>query len=295
VFLVNVPVGAAALALALRAVPRAAATGTRRGLDPAAQVLGLAGLAALTLALIKAGSLGWTHPLVLAGFAVAALAAVGFVLVERGSADAMLPLDLFRSPTFSAASVAGMAINLGFYGQLFVVNLYLQQVRGLSPLVAGLALLPELGVVSAASVLSGRVSGRAGVRPTMLVGLAVGAAGLAGLVLAGADTPYPVLVAPLVATGFGMAFTMPAVTTAVVEAAPGERAGIASGVINASRQVGGVVGVALLGTLVARPGAFLAGMHAGVLVAATAFLSAWMVALLAVQRGDGHARERVAA
>jgi DHA2 family methylenomycin A resistance protein-like MFS transporter len=141
-------------------------------------------------------------------------------------------------------------MNLGFYGQLFVVNLLFQEQRGLSAIQAGLAILPEGICVSLGSLLSGRLTARAGgPRPTLVLGLSLAAAGLVGLAVLGADAPYAALVAPLAATGLGMSLTMPAATTAVVEAAPGGRAGLAAGVINASRQVGGVIGVALLGAL----------------------------------------------
>jgi MFS transporter, DHA2 family, methylenomycin A resistance protein len=141
--------------------------------------------------------------------------------------------------------VVGLLINLGFHGELFVINLYFQQVLSYSALVAGLALLPQMGVVAAAAALSGWYTARAGGSwPTMLVGLVAGGAGLLGLIVAGAHTPYLPLVGPLVTAGFGMAFTMPAATTAVVEAAPVDRAGLASGAINAARQVGGAIGVA---------------------------------------------------
>jgi MFS transporter, DHA2 family, methylenomycin A resistance protein len=103
--------------------------------------------------------------------------------------------------------------------------------------------------VPVASFLSGRLTSRTGVRPTMLAGLAIGAAGLFGLTVAGAHTSYALIVVPLMAVGFGMAFTMPAATTTVVEAAPPGRGGVTSGAINTGRQAGSTVGVALLGTL----------------------------------------------
>src|SRR5436305_14142534 len=101
------------------------------------------------------------------------------------------------------------------------------------------------------SALSGRVTGRIRPRLPMLAGLGCGAAGRAGLIAAGRSTSYAVLVVPLIAAGFGMAFTMPAATAAIIEASPAHRAGIASGVLNASRQAGGAIGVALIGTLIA--------------------------------------------
>jgi DHA2 family methylenomycin A resistance protein-like MFS transporter len=165
-----------------------------------------------------------------------------------------------------------------------VINLYFQQVLGYSALLAGVALLPQMGVVAAGSAASGRFSARAGsTRPTMLIGLLTGGAGLLGLTPVGSHTGYPLLVAPLVAAGFGMSFTMPAVTSTVVDAAPVERAGLASGAVNAARQVGGVIGVALLGGLVTAGGAgFVPGLRVALAVAGLAFLVGALVAALTV-------------
>jgi DHA2 family methylenomycin A resistance protein-like MFS transporter len=196
----------------------------------------------------------------------------------------MLPLRLFGDRRFSGATAVGLLINLGFYGQLFVLNLYLQHVRHASPLVAGLALLPELAMATVASALSGRVIARRGAAPPMIAGLAIGAVGLAALIGAGPRTPYALLVPALVATGFGMALTMPAATSAVIDAAPAERAGIAAGVINAARQLGGVVGVALLGSFVASGRSFEAGMRVAFALAAAAFACGAVVALGTVRQ-----------
>ena len=137
--------------------------------------------------------------------------------------------------------------------------------------------------MAVASLLSGRLSGRTGPRIPMLSGLVCGAAGFAGLVVAGRSTSYALLVAPLCAAGFGMAFTMPAATTAVIDSAEADRAGIASGVLNASRQTGGAIGVALLGTLVAGS-VFVSGLHAAMAVSAGAFLLGAAVTAVTVGR-----------
>jgi DHA2 family methylenomycin A resistance protein-like MFS transporter len=109
----------------------------------------------------------------------------------------MLPLRLLRRPEFAAGSAVGLLINLGFYGQLFLMSLYLQDVRGYSALATGLALLPEAALLVVASTLSGRIMARTGPRLPMLAGLMLGGAGLAGLAVAGAHTYYPLLVAPM--------------------------------------------------------------------------------------------------
>jgi DHA2 family methylenomycin A resistance protein-like MFS transporter len=198
----------------------------------------------------------------------------------------MLPLRLFARPALAAGSLVGLLINLGFYGQLFLMSLYLQDVRGYSALVTGLALLPEAGLLIVASTASGRIMARTGPPIPMLAGLTLGGAGLLGLVVAGAHTSYLLLVAPMAAAGFGMALTMPAATASVIEAAPADRGVIASGVINAARQAGGVLGVALLGSLVHARTAFLPGLHAGLAIAAGAFFAAALITFGAVNHTD---------
>ncbi len=282
VFLLNLPVGLGALLLAHRHVPRGGDR-TGAGLDPAGQMAGVAALTSLTLGLIEGGNSGWTSPSALVPLLAFVPLAVVFLALEQRAPDPMLPLGLFRSRAFSSAGFVGLAINLGFYGQLFVLSLYFQHVRGWSALATGLALLPEGIFVALSSALSGRAMARVGTRLPMLFGLVLGGAGLAALAVAGRSTSYALLVPPLVAAGFGMAFTMPAATAAIIEAAPADRAGIASGVLNASRQAGGAIGVALLGTLVGG-GAFIPGLRAAMLTAGGAFLLAATVVAGATSR-----------
>jgi MFS transporter, DHA2 family, methylenomycin A resistance protein len=282
VFIVNLPVGLLAMWLIYRHLPRAGES-SEAGLDPAGQVLGVVTLTLLTLGLIEGGSSGWTSPLALIGLIGFVPALLGFIAVERRTRHPMLPLSLFSSRTFSGATFVGLAINLGFYGQLFAMSLYFQRVRGFSALETGLALLPEGVFVALSSVLSGRLTSRTGPRIPMLVGLVLGAAGFVGLTVAGGSTAYVLLVPGLIAVGFGMAFTMPAATAATIGAAPAERAGIASGVLNAARQAGGAIGVALLGTLLAGA-SFVPGLHLAVAVSAGSFLLGAGVSAVAVDR-----------
>jgi DHA2 family methylenomycin A resistance protein-like MFS transporter len=282
VFFLNLPFALAAMALAGRAVP---ATGRRaRDVDLPGQLLGIAGLGLLTWSLVRAGQAGWTSPAVLAGFVLAAAAWAGFVAAEYRAADPMLPPWLLRRPAFAAGSAVGLLINLGFYGQLFLMSLYLQDVRGYSALATGLALLPEAALLIVASTLSGRIMARTGPRLPMLAGLLLGGAGLAGLAAAAGDASYLLLVAPMAAAGFGMALTMPAATASVIEAAPADRGGIAAGVVNAARQSGGVLGVALLGSLVHARAAFIPGLRAGLVIAAGAFLAGAFITYRGVAR-----------
>lgn len=233
----------------------------------------------MTGALIESGNAGWGSPIILGALTVAVLGAIAFVLTERRASSPMLPLSLFSSRAFTGGTAIGLCINLGLYGELFVLTLYLQQLRGYSPLLAGVALLPQMGMLTIGSTLSGRIAARNGPRLPMLVGLGTGAVGLFLLAAAGPHTAYRLLVVPLMLAGFGMSMTMPAATTAVVEAAPEERAGLAGGTINAARQTGGLLGIALMGTLVSSHGRFNGDSHMALAVGGAAFLLGWLIAL----------------
>ena len=291
VFFINLPVALAILLLAGRAVP-ASERGTR-AVDLPGQLLSITALALLTAALVQAGRDGWTAPAILAGFALAAVAAAAFVLAERRSRAPMLPLGLFRLTEFRSGTLVGLLINLGFYGQLFVMSLYFQDIRGYPALRTGLVLLPEAALLVIGSTLSGRIMARTGPRAPMLAGLLAGAAGLGGIAAATTTAPYPLLAVAMGTAGFGMSMVMPAATAAVMEAAPPDRGGIASGVINAARQAGGVLGVALLGTLVPTRAGFAAGLELGVALSAAAFLLGAVLTATGVPRHhDGGAPSR---
>ena len=161
VFAINIPVGLLAWWLTRRRVASPLGQRDRRG-DPIGQITAIVTLTALVAGLIKAGPHGWASWPVAAGLAIAAAAATAFVAAQRRVRSPMLPLPLLRRPALSGGSAVGLLINLGFYGQLFAYSLYLQQVRGDSPLIAGLSLLPEAAAVPVASVLSGRLTSRRG-------------------------------------------------------------------------------------------------------------------------------------
>lgn len=283
IFFVNAPIGLVVVLLTARFAV-APEPGTRVGLDLPGQVLSVLAVAGAAGGLIEGGSRGWSSAGVVAAFVVAAGAGVGFVLVERRSRCPMLPLELFGHRGFSGSVVVGAAINTGFYGQLFLMSLYFQHVRGLSPLLAGLALLPQPGIASIASALAGRHVARRGARRVMLVGLSVGVAGFVLLLVSSALPSYGALVVPLLAIGFGTAYTMPAATAATMEAAPENRAGIASGTLNASRQVGSAVGVAAFGTLIATTSTFMLGYQLSALAGAAVFATGAFAVLATVPR-----------
>ena len=283
VFLVNLPVGVLGIVLTLRHVPPVPPH-QDGDLDLTAQALGIAALGGLTFGLIQGGVWGWASAPVILALLVAAVAAVLFYLGERRAAHPMLPPALFRDATFSAANAVGAILSFGFYGELFLMSLFFQQVQHRSPLAAGLALLPQTAVISLMNFVSGQVTARRGARLPMALGLAIGGAGLLGLALVSARASLVSVVGPMLAVGMGASLAMPAMTHAAIDHTPKERAGIGSAVLNASRQVGGVVGIALLGALIG--GRFMVGMHWGMLLAGALFLAGSGVSLAFVERAS---------
>jgi len=283
VFLVNLPVGVLGIVLTLRHVPPVPPH-QDGDLDLTAQALGIAALGGLTFGLIQGGVWGWASAPVILALLVAAVAAVLFYLGERRAAHPMLPPALFRDATFSAANAVGAILSFGFYGELFLMSLFFQQVQHRSPLAAGLALLPQTAVISLMNFVSGQVTARRGARLPMALGLAIGGAGLLGLALVSARASLFSVVGPMLAVGMGASLAMPAMTHAAIDHTPKERAGIGSAVLNASRQVGGVVGIALLGALIG--GRFMVGMHWGMLLAGALFLAGSGVSLAFVERAS---------
>lgn len=254
IFLFDVPVAMVVLVVVARFVPETTRAGAR-GLDLAGQITGVIALGSLSLGLIEGGRQGWGSPVVLSALAVSVLGTLAFVAaelrVQRRGESPMLPLGFFADPSFSAGTAAGVALNFCNYGQLFLLSLFFADVRGYPPLVVGFAFLPLAFISFFGSVLAGRLTARFGARPPMVVGFALSAVGASSLLVLGEGSPYALVLPNLLLVGFGSGLVLPPATAAVVSSAPTGRAGVASAVINASRQASGVLGVALLGALAA--------------------------------------------
>jgi DHA2 family methylenomycin A resistance protein-like MFS transporter len=272
-FLVNVPLALLIAAVAARFVPETARAGGR-GLDLAGQATGILALFALTFALIEGGRQGFSV-VVVAALITAVLSALAFLSVERRlerrGAHAMLPLGLFRDPKFSVGTIAGVVLTFCVFGQIFLLSLFLGSPLDYSALKTGLAFLPLAVVTFGASILAGRLTARLGPRWPMVAGSGLASLGSLVLLLIGEDPAYPLILANLLLVGFGGGLVQPSSAAVVLSSAPGERTGVASAVVNASRQVGGVLGVALLGSLVAG-GSFISGLHLAGYICAGAFL-----------------------
>jgi DHA2 family methylenomycin A resistance protein-like MFS transporter len=195
----------------------------------------------------------------------------------------MLPLGLFRARAFSAGTAVGVLFNLCLYGALICVSLFLQGTRHESALATGLIILPMSVAVAIGSVASGRLTARLGPRWPMIAGLALAAAGAAILSTVGVATPLVVLVAGSVVLGL-TSLAMPAMTAAVVGTAGRENAGVASGVLNAARQAGGALGVAVLGSLLAATSHVALSLRVPLAVATAGYLVAIWLAWIATRQ-----------
>jgi EmrB/QacA subfamily drug resistance transporter len=275
VFLVNIPIGLAAIALTARFVPESRAPRPRRP-DPVGQALVILTLASLTSAIIEGARLGWGSPWILALAATAAVALVTLVRYELRRVDPLIEPRFFASRPFSAAAIIAVAAFAAFGGFLFLNTLYLQDVRGLSPLSAGLCTLPLAAMTVVVSPIAGRIVGTRGVRvPLVVGGLGVGAGSLM-LVSLSADTSLAWLLTAYSVFGIGFGAVNPPITNAAVSGMPASQAGVAAAVATTSRQVGLTLGVAVFGAVAT---AQVAGSLHDDLAAAT-HLAWWLIAAL---------------
>ena len=241
-------------------------------------------MVALTAAIIEGEPLGWSHPAILGAAAVFLLAGMLFLAVESRTAEPMMPLSLFRNPIFTAAALIGTLLNVSFYGAIFLLSLYFQDGLGMSPLSAGLAFLPMTGLIAITNIMSGRVAVRWGNRLPIVLGLAIDTFGFVALALQlRGDAGYAHIWWPLLLIGFGMALAVPAMIGALLATVEKTRAGIASGVLNALRQTGGAVGVAVFGVIGAG-GSSLSGMSTAMWVAAIGLFIALLLGALCIKR-----------
>jgi EmrB/QacA subfamily drug resistance transporter len=247
VFLVNVPVVVVALVLGQLFVPTSRDP-SAPPIDVPGALLSIAGLVALVWAIIE-GPGGWTDPEILVALALATLLLGAFVLWERHTRFPMLDMNFFRNPRFSAASGAIMLTFFAMFGSLFLLTQFLQSILGYTPLEAGIRLLPMAGVMMVISPLSAKIVERIGSKIVVATGLSVAGIGLviASRLTAGAS--YPEVLAALVVLAAGMALVMPPATESIMGSLPPARAGVGSAVNDTTRQVGGALGVAVLGSV----------------------------------------------
>ena len=249
IFWINVPIGVLAIVLAALFVPESRAAHARR-IDPVGQFLVITVLGSVTYGIIGAPEAGWTSTRTLGIFLISAVALAALIFYERRRFEPLIELGLFRSGTFTGAtSIAVLAFAI-FAGFLFVLSLYLQDVRGLSPLHAGLTLLPMALMTLIAAPISGRMVAAFGPRPSLFIAgpaLLIGTLSLAGL---DPSTAYVHVLVSVMIVGLGFGFVNAPITNTAVSGLPRSQAGVAAAFASTSRQIGSSLGVAVIGSLI---------------------------------------------
>jgi EmrB/QacA subfamily drug resistance transporter len=249
VFWVNLPLGALALLLGAYVIPTSRDP-RRTRLDPIGAVLSIVGLGALLFGIIEGPALGWSDTKVLGGFALAAAALIGFVVWELHTEHPLLDMSVFRNPRFSAASGTITMVMFALFGSVFLMTQYWQFVHGYTPLQAGIRLLPHAITMMIVAPMSARIVERIGTKQTVMLGLSLIATGLLLLSTIEPESPYPLVISFFLVMGSGMGMTMAPVTESVMGSLPRAKAGVGSAVNDTTRQVGGALGVAIIGSVV---------------------------------------------
>jgi EmrB/QacA subfamily drug resistance transporter len=301
VFFVNVPVGILAILVARIAIDESRDTSHEQKLDLPGLTASAVGLFALTYGLIEANKYGWTSGRILSLFALCIVALAIFVAIELRSRLPMLDLSLFKNPTFAGANLVMLLVALAMFGVFFFISIYMQNVLGYSPTQAGAAFLPMTIMIVLFAPIAGKLSDRIGSRWLMGSGMVLVSTSLLIFSRLGLGSSYWSIFPGLLVGGLGMALSMTPTTAAAMGSVSVDKAGVGSAVLNSMRQVGGSLGIALMGAIVvsyvsAAPGTpqalpqFVDGLQRALLVAAAiAFVSA--IVAVSLVRQVRHAPE----
>jgi EmrB/QacA subfamily drug resistance transporter len=302
VFLVNVPVGVAGVVASYLLIDESRDESETRSLDLAGLLLSGVGLFALTYALIEANTHGWTSTRIVGSFAAAAVLLAGFVGWELRTRVPMLDLSLFRNGTFAGANVVILLVGLAMFGVFFFVSLYMQNILGFSAVEAGAAFLPMTLLIIVVAPVAGKLSDRVGSRWLMTGGMVLVGVQLLYYSTLGTDAGFWNLLPGLLVGGVGMAATMTPSAAAIIGSVPVDQSGVGSAVMNSMRQVGGSIGIALMGAIMVHeidgrrsPEAFVDGFSTALVVAALIALAGAVVAASLVRKTRRHEDAPVAA
>lgn len=292
IFGINLPLCAGLAWLALREIPRDRPGVPAHPFDALAALLLTSAVALLVFALIEGRELGWGSAEVLGALITTAVLGAAFARRERGHPAPLVDLRLLRHRSFVAANLGGATLYGTLTGLAVYLSVFLQSVQGRSALETGLCLLPQGALVVLCAPLAGRITGRFGPGPPILAGMAIFAVAIVALLRLDTGTPFAEVWWAFALLGAGTGIALPAMTVTALSAAPAERAGMASAIHNASRQLGQTLGVAVLGTIIlARAGEgaeasvlegvaaadWVAGLHSALVVAAGAVMAAMLV------------------
>ena len=296
IFYVNVPIGVLAVLAAIFVVPESRDTSHEQRLDLPGLLTSGIGLFALVFALIEAHRYGWTSTLILSLFAISAAALAAFVLLELHQRIPMLDLTLFRSGTFTGANIVAILVTLAMFGIFVFFPIYMQTIRGWSPVQAGAALLPWTILIVIFAPIAGKLSDRVGSRWLMAAGMTTVAGCCLLLSTISLHSSFWNLLPAFILGGLGMSFVMTPMSAAAMGAAPVDKAGVASGVLNTFRQVGVALGIAITGAIVVNraaaaarggaspPEAFVHGLTFAMKVSALICFGAAIAAAVLVRR-----------
>jgi EmrB/QacA subfamily drug resistance transporter len=278
IFFINVPVGIATFAIAVSSMQESRDPSAQRRLDVPGLISSAVALFGLTYALIEGHDKGWTSGQILGSFALAVVAAIIFVVIESRTEQPMVALNLFRSRVYSGGTTVMMLWAFGVFGIYFFTSIYLQVILGFSPTKAGLAFVPMALAMAVSAVLAAQVAARIGAHRAVAIGMAIMAGGLYLFFRLGADATFASVVPGFVLFGAGAGLMSVPLTNSVLHSMPPERSGIASALLNSSREVAGLLGITVIGAIlrtresvalrhgVGAGHAYLDGYHAGLLV-----------------------------
>jgi EmrB/QacA subfamily drug resistance transporter len=295
IFFINVPIGILGLLAIPLFIDESRDTSHEQRPDIPGLITSAVGLFSLTYAFIESNNYGWGSPRILTAFAIAAVSLVVFALLETRQRLPMLDLSLFRNRTFSGANTAMLFVGLAMFGTFFYVSLYMQNVLRYSPVETGASFLPMTSLIILIAPRAGKLSDRFGSRWLVGGGMTLLAAMLLYYSQLGAHESFWAILPGLLIGGLGMGSTMTPVTAAAMSAVPVDKAGVGSAVLNSGRQVGGSLGIAVMGAIVAggegsahTPEAFLGGFHDALRVAAGLALAGAIVATAAIRKVEHH-------
>jgi DHA2 family methylenomycin A resistance protein-like MFS transporter len=271
VFLLNVPIGTAAICLILRFTP--ASPRIDKKVDVPGQVSIAISLAALTYALTESSAKGWVTE-TLSAVVIAVLAATAFVIIERRVESPMLPIRLATNKVLGSMALAGAAINLTFYGTVFVFSIYFQSFLHYDAFKTGLSFIPLTAVLTLSTMLSARIARTVSATQIITTGFSVQIIGFLALSQITVESPFWLLNGALMLVGIGSAMSVPSITNSMLSSVTKHDAGIASGLMASARQLGGVIGVAVFGTMIASSdvAAFSHGMSKSMMLSAIVLL-----------------------
>ncbi len=272
IFWINVPIGVCLIPLSTRVLSES--RGPYGSLDVPGLLLASTGAFGVVFGLVRAQSLGWGSPTILASLIAGVVLLGAFVRWELRASEPMLPMGFFARRSFAVTNVVSLSMYFGMFGSIFFLSQYMQNVLGNTPLQAGLKLLVWTGATMVVAPLAGVFSERLGSRPFMFAGLALQGGALAWLaLLLSTHLPYSEMIAPFIMAGAGMALVFAPSANAILSAVSTQQAGQASGANNAIRELGGVLGVAVLASVFtgsggyASPQAFISGLRPAMWVA----------------------------